>query len=91
MSTSATRSKPVKRPELAVIVANGITGDSRVQKTALAAARAGWDVTLIGRSTCKKREQAWFGPVKVIRVLVANHYSRRVGGQGQAGEHPCRW
>ncbi|CAM5640139.1 hypothetical protein SMICM304S_08124 [Streptomyces microflavus] len=83
MSTSATRSKPVKRPKLAVIVANGITGDSRVQKTALAAARAGWDVTLIGRSTGKKREHAWFGPVKVIRVPVANHYSRRVAAKGK--------
>ncbi|MEK8143214.1 hypothetical protein NKH18_16665 [Streptomyces sp. M10(2022)] len=60
----------MKRPKLAVIVANGITGDSRVQKTALAAAREGWDVTLIGRSTGKDREYAWFGPVKVIRVPV---------------------
>ena len=33
-------SKPAGKPKLAVIVANQITGDSRVQKTAIAAARA---------------------------------------------------
>ncbi|GAA3317058.1 hypothetical protein [Nonomuraea dietziae] len=42
-------SSPAARPRLAVIVGNAITGDSRVQKTALAAARDGWEVTLVGR------------------------------------------
>ncbi|GGY83733.1 glycosyltransferase [Streptomyces nitrosporeus] len=85
MSTSANRGKAAERPRLAVIVANGITGDSRVQKTALAAARAGWDVTLVGRSTGKNREHSWFGPVKVIRVPVGNHYTRRVAASAKAG------
>ncbi len=80
MSTS------VARPKLAVIVANGIDGDSRVQKTALAAARAGWDVTLIGRSSSKHTQRSWFGPVKVVRVPVASHMKRRVAAQaGQGG------
>lgn len=61
-----------RRPRVAVIVANGITGDSRVQKTALAAARAGWEVTLIGRSTSTMIERSRFGPVSVIRVPVSN-------------------
>lgn len=84
MSTS------VARPKLAVIVANGIDGDSRVQKTALAAARAGWDVTLIGRSSSKHTQRSWFGPVKVVRVPVASHMKRRVAaraGQGGARAH----
>ncbi|MGW5354743.1 glycosyltransferase family 4 protein [Streptomyces sp. NPDC004031] len=58
-------------------MANRITGDSRVQKTALAAARDGWDVTLIGRATGKRIEYAWFGPVKVIRVPVGQQMTRR--------------
>lgn len=57
-------------PKLAVIVANTIHGDSRVQKTALAAANAGWEVLLIGRSTHDAVERTWLGPVKVVRVPV---------------------
>jgi glycosyltransferase involved in cell wall biosynthesis len=64
------------RPKLAVIVANAITGDSRVQKTALSAARAGWDVTLIGRSAGKQIERTEFGPVHVIRVPVGRNMRR---------------
>ncbi|TGG77244.1 glycosyltransferase [Streptomyces albus] len=61
------------RPRLAVVVGNGITGDSRVQKTAIAAARAGWDVTLVGRSSSKRREESVLGPVRVVKVPVAAH------------------
>ncbi|MDX3237758.1 glycosyltransferase [Streptomyces sp. ME03-5709C] len=65
---------PARRPRLAVIVANGITGDSRVQKTAIAAARDGWDVTLIGRSDTKQVQHSKMGPIDVIRVPVGNDY-----------------
>lgn len=58
------------RPKLAVIVGNAITGDSRVQKTALSAAHAGWDVTLVGVTQASKVERAELGPVKVVRVPV---------------------
>lgn len=58
------------RPRLAVIVGNTITGDSRVQKSALSAAHAGWDVLLVGRSPSGRRENTWLGPVKVARVPV---------------------
>ena len=56
-----------RAPRLVVVVDNGITGDSRVQKTALAAARAGWDVTLLGQSR-RGRQESWIGPVRVLRV-----------------------
>ena len=60
---------------LAVVVANAITGDSRVQKAALAAARDGWDVTLVGLSRgSKKVEKSTMGPVAVVRVPVRDHY-----------------
>ncbi|MGW2558867.1 glycosyltransferase family 4 protein [Streptomyces sp. NPDC001514] len=69
---------PARRPKLAVIVGNGITGDSRVQKTAVAAARDGWDVTLIGRSDTKRVQHSRMGPIDVIRVPVGKEYSRAV-------------
>ncbi len=65
-------------PKLAVIVANSITGDSRVQRAAVVAARDGWDVTLIGRSTTKSVQESMLGPVKVVRVPVRDHYRRHL-------------
>lgn len=64
------------RPKLAVIVGNQITGDSRVQKTALAAARDGWDVTLVGRTRADRIARSQLGPVKVIRVPVQKRMVR---------------
>ncbi|MFI2782854.1 glycosyltransferase [Streptomyces sp. ALB3] len=78
---------PARRPRLAVIVANGITGDSRVQKTAVAAARDGWDVTLIGRSDTKHVQRSRMGPIEVVRVPVATEYVRSVKARRA---HPLR-
>ncbi|MER5552991.1 glycosyltransferase [Streptomyces sp. NPDC002793] len=78
---------PARRPRLAVIVANGITGDSRVQKTAVAAARDGWDVTLIGRSETKRVQRSRMGPIEVVRVPVATEYVRSVKARRS---HPLR-
>ena len=78
---------PARRPRLAVIVANGITGDSRVQKTAVAAARDGWDVTLIGRSDTKRVQRSKMGPIEVIRVPVTTEYVRSVKARKA---HPLR-
>ena len=40
-----------KRPKVVMVVDNGIAGDSRVQKTAVAVAADGYDVTLYGTET----------------------------------------
>ncbi|MFD8466798.1 glycosyltransferase [Streptomyces cyaneofuscatus] len=72
---------PARRPRLAVIVANGVTGDSRVQKTAVAAARDGWEVTLIGRSATKRVERSRMGPIDVIKVPVTSEFKRSVNGR----------
>ncbi|MFG3689989.1 glycosyltransferase [Micromonospora sp. NPDC047740] len=69
-----------RRPRLAVIVGNGITGDSRVQKTALAAARAGWDVTLIGAGGRVRPQRSMMGPVEVVRLPVGSHMRERAKG-----------
>lgn len=66
------------RPRLAVIVGNGITGDSRVQKTAIAAARDGWRVLLLGRSRSGRVERSWMGPIEVVRVPVWHNVRRQV-------------
>ncbi|GFM97149.1 hypothetical protein Sfulv_19600 [Streptomyces fulvorobeus] len=70
-----------------MIVANGITGDSRVQKTAVAAARDGWDVTLIGRSDTKRVQRSRMGPIDVVRVPVPAEYGRSVKARRA---HPLR-
>jgi glycosyltransferase involved in cell wall biosynthesis len=72
-------------PRLAVIVANGITGDSRVQKVAIAAARDGWDVTLVGVGTGTAVEESTMGPVKVLRVPVRDHYRKYAAPRRRRG------
>ena len=67
----------VTRPRLAVIVGNGIAGDSRVEKTAVAAARAGWDVTLVGRSGSARRQTYSLGGVTVLKVPVGTEMQER--------------
>ena len=64
------------QPKLAVIVANDITGDSRVQKIAVSAARAGWDVTLVGRARGDRVERSSMGLVNIVRVPVGNTMRR---------------
>lgn len=39
-----------RAPKVAIVVGNAVTDDSRVQRCAAAAARAGWDVTVLGKS-----------------------------------------
>jgi len=76
---------PAPAPRLLVIVANGITGDSRVQKTAIAAARAGWDVTLLGAGGRRgRRLESVMGAVKVIRLPMTAAFAARSKG------HPVR-
>ncbi|WP_236654307.1 glycosyltransferase [Streptacidiphilus anmyonensis] len=73
------------RPRLAVIVGNGITGDSRVQKTAIAAAREGWRVLLLGRSRSGRVERSWMGPIEVVRVPVWHNVRRQVAHDRERG------
>ncbi|MEU4567481.1 glycosyltransferase [Micromonospora sp. NPDC023956] len=68
-----------RRPRLAVIVANGITGDSRVQKIAIAAARDGWDVTLIGAGGTRVKRTR-MGPIEVVRLPVRSHMRQELTG-----------
>lgn len=58
-------------PRVAVIVANAVSGDSRVIKTAASARRMGADVLIIGTSTTSRREDSVIGDIPVIRVVAA--------------------
>ncbi|GAA2355004.1 hypothetical protein Cme02nite_68950 [Catellatospora methionotrophica] len=70
----------VRQPRLVVVVANDIRGDSRVQKTAIAAARDGWDVTMVGRTDGTEIEHTTMGSLKVVRVpVVAARQQSRLG------------
>ncbi|MGL4174371.1 MAG: glycosyltransferase [Actinomycetota bacterium] len=67
-----------------MIVDNVIDGDSRVQKTAVSIADAGWDVTLIGRSATGRRQDSTLGRAAVIKLpmpYALHGYRRRAPGR----------
>ena len=69
--TTATRGRVV------MLVDNGVVGDSRVQKVAQSAAEAGWDVTLLGRSSTGQ-PQAWsLGRARVRLLPMSEPLARR--------------
>lgn len=53
-----------------MLVANDVSHDSRVQKTALAASEAGYRVTVIGRSMTDDRTVEQLGDAVVVRVPI---------------------
>lgn len=75
----STTQAELPRPRLAVIVHNGIDGDSRVLKTAIAAGRAGWDVLLLGVATSGVRSDSWLGSVRVTRIPLSRVLFERMG------------
>ena len=55
-------------PRIVMLVQNGVTGDSRVQKEAESAAEAGWEVVLLGAAP-KKRAEEWDLAGARVRLL----------------------
>lgn len=66
-----------RQRRLVILVDNGVNGDSRVQKQALTAADAGWDVTLLGKSPDKQRHTWQLGSATVVLVTVSNLLGKR--------------
>lgn len=56
-----------------MIVANDISHDTRVLKSALALADGGAQVSILGVSSKGTREESTLGPVRILRVPVAFH------------------
>lgn len=61
-------SGPASRGRVVMLIDNGVTGDSRVQKAARSAADAGWEVILLGRSPNGK-PQSWQLGRAEVRLL----------------------
>jgi glycosyltransferase involved in cell wall biosynthesis len=69
-----------------MLVANGVVGDSRVQKIARSMAEAGWSVTLVGRAPGGRTERFALGGADVVLVPVpktVSGYERSRVRQGQ--------
>lgn len=64
---SASDDRP-HRGRVVMLVCNGVSADSRVQKTARSAAAAGWDVTLLGCSP-DGRPRSWHLGGATVRLL----------------------
>jgi glycosyltransferase involved in cell wall biosynthesis len=73
-----------------MLVANGVVGDSRVQKVAWSMAAKGWDVTLVGRSPGEGVVHYGLGGARVILVpvpkTVSGYERTRVRGGGAAAD-----
>ncbi|MGJ7442407.1 glycosyltransferase family 4 protein [Aquipuribacter sp. MA13-6] len=66
---------------LAVVVGNGVEGDSRVVRSALAGLDAGWQVLVLGRSSTGQVEHLELSGVPVTRVPVTTGASRSLEGR----------
>ena len=63
-------------PRLVMVVAGGATEEPRVRRTALAAARAGWDVTLLCTGEPgSERVETSIGRVRVIQLPTSTAYA----------------
>lgn len=72
-----------------MLVDNGVEGDSRVQKTALSAAEAGWDVVLLGCSPTDA-PQRWRLGAAQVRLLPMNAAPAAAGHRSATGRLRAR-
>ena len=75
------------RGQIVMLVDNGVTGDSRVQKEARSAAEYGWNVVLLGRSPDAERHTWSEGNITVLLIPVSNALS---GGRHELRRAPLR-
>lgn len=73
-----------------MLVANGVAGDSRVQKVAWSAAAKGWDVTLIGRSPDERTQRLRLGSADVVLVPVPKTVSGYERARLHGGDRAAR-
>ncbi|MFF4652530.1 glycosyltransferase family 4 protein [Streptomyces sp. NPDC001380] len=66
-----------------MLVANGVEGDSRVQKAAWSMAAAGWDVVLLGRAPGPERREYRLGGARVVLVPVGSAVSGYERGRSE--------
>ena len=73
-----------------MLVANGVVGDSRVQKIAWSMAAAGYDVTLVGRSPGDEQVRYRLGAANVVLVPVPKTVSAYEGARMRGGDRAKR-
>ena len=78
------------RPRVAMLVANAVAGDSRVQKVAWSMAAKGWEVTLVGRAPGEQVQRFTLGEARVVLVpvpkTVSGYERTRLRGGREAAE-----
>lgn len=77
-----------RRPRIVLIVDNHVTVDSRVQKTARAAAEAGYDARIIGRSTNGERYDTLVGGVPTTLLGAPRHLAAHQIREPHKGRRP---
>lgn len=80
----------VTPPKVVMLVANGVVGDSRVQKIAWSMAAAGYDVTLVGRSLGEELQRFTLGSANVVLVPVPKTVSAYEGARLRGGPRAKR-
>ena len=90
MTVPAQRAPETRRPRVVMLVANGVKGDSRVQKIAWSMAAAGWAVTLVGRAPGAEPERYRLGPAEVLLVPVPKTVSAYEGARLRGGRRAAR-
>ena len=85
MTVPAQRAPETRRPRVVMLVANGVKGDSRVQKIAWSMAAAGWEVTLVGRAPGAEPERYRLGAAEVLLVPVPKTVSAYEGARLRGG------
>jgi hypothetical protein len=71
-----------------MLVANGVVGDSRVQKAAWSMAAKGWEVTLVGRAPGDEILHYRLGAARVVLVPVPKTVSAYEGTRLRGGRPP---
>ncbi|TFI32932.1 glycosyl transferase, partial [Micrococcus endophyticus] len=62
--------RAARRPHMAMLVGNHVVGDSRVEKAAVSAIRAGYRVTVVGVGHRSVFNLGRYGTVPILRVPV---------------------
>ena len=73
-----------------MLVANGVIGDSRVQKIAWSMAAAGYEVTLVGRAPGAAQLRYRLGPANVVLVPVPKTVSGYEGARLRGGRRAAK-
>ncbi|HEY5135164.1 MAG TPA: glycosyltransferase [Candidatus Nanopelagicales bacterium] len=88
---AGTGGAPERRPRILLVVDNNVSVDSRVQKTARAAAAAGYDTVILGRSPSGGRVETEIGGVRTVLVPAPRHMAAHLLHEPARGRRPLAY